>query len=139
MGLRILVVDDHPAVRRGLRGLLASQVGWEVIDEAVDGRDGLEKANHLRPDVILMDLTMPGMGGLEACRLIRENVPDSEVLIVTQHDSPQMLREAMAAGARGYIVKSNAARDLLTAVETVSQHQAFTSLGPPARPAKGQN
>ena len=131
MAIRILIVDDHPVVRHGLRNLLELQPGWEVIDEAADGMDALEKADRLNPDVILLDVSMPKMNGLEACRLIRKAVPASEILIVTQHDSPQMMREALEAGARGYVVKSNAGRDLLAAVEAVSQHKPFTLGGTP--------
>ncbi len=102
------------------------QQGWEVVDEAADGLEALEKADRLNPDVILLDVSMPKMNGLEACRLIRKAVPESEILIVTQHESPQMMREALEAGARGYVVKSNAGRDLLSAVEAVSQHKPYT-------------
>ncbi len=124
--IRILIADDHPVVRHGLRNLLEVQKGWEVIDEAADGLEALEKADRLNPDVILLDVSMPKLNGLEACRLIRKAVPGTEILIVTQHDSPQMMREALAAGARGYVVKSNAGRDLLAAVAAVSQHKPFT-------------
>lgn len=128
MTVRILVVDDHPVVRHGLKTLLSSRPEWEVVDEAEDGIEAVDKANRLKPDVIVLDVSMPRMDGLEACRRIRKNVPESEVLIVTQHDSPQMMREAIGAGARGYVVKSNVARDLPAAVEAVSQHLPFTSL-----------
>ncbi len=130
MSLRILVVDDHPVVRQGLRTLLGGHDDWEIVDEAEDGLEAVEKADHLKPDVIVLDVSMPKMNGLEACRQIRKMVPQSEVLIVTQHDSPQMLHEAIGAGARGYIVKSNAARDLLAAVEAVSEHKSFTAMNP---------
>ena len=125
MSVRILVVDDHPIVRHGLRTLLGGRPEWEIIDEAEDGIEAVEKADRLKPDVVVLDVSMPRMDGLEACRRIRKSVPKSEVLIVTQHDSPQMMREALGAGARGYIVKSDAARDLLTALEAVSQHRLF--------------
>jgi DNA-binding NarL/FixJ family response regulator len=130
MPVRILLVDDHPIVRQGLRTLLEARSGWEVVGEASDGIEALEKVNTLQPDVVVLDVTMPRMNGLEACRLIQQKPKTSglEVLFVTQHDSPQMMREALDAGARGYVVKSNAARDLLEAVEAVSQHRVFTAL-----------
>jgi DNA-binding NarL/FixJ family response regulator len=136
MAVRILLVDDHPIVRQGLRTLLEGRSGWEVVGEASDGIEALDKVDTLQPDVVVLDVTMPGMNGLEACRLMqqkqqqkqKQKTSDLEVLFVTQHDSPQMMREALDAGARGYVVKSNAARDLLEAVEAVSQHRVFTAL-----------
>jgi DNA-binding NarL/FixJ family response regulator len=130
MAVRILLVDDHPIVRQGLRTLLEGRTGWEVVGEASDGLEALDKIESLNPDVIVLDVTMPRMNGLEACRMIQQKRKGSglEVLFVTQHDSPQMMREALDAGARGYVVKSNAARDLLEAVEAVSQHRVFTAL-----------
>jgi DNA-binding NarL/FixJ family response regulator len=128
MTVRILVADDHPVVRHGLRTLLGGHPEWEIVDEAADGFEAVDKADRLKPDVVVLDITMPKMSGLEACRLIRKTAPASEILIVTQHDSPQMMREALEAGARGYVVKSNAARDLLAAVEAVSRHLPFTAL-----------
>lgn len=125
MTLRILVVDDHPVVRRGLKSLLGAHPGWEVIDEARDGMEAVDKSGQLAPDVVVLNISMPRMSGLEACRLIRRNTPQSEVLIVTQHDSPQMMQEAGDAGARGYVVKSNIARDLVRAVEATSEHKPF--------------
>jgi DNA-binding NarL/FixJ family response regulator len=127
MTIRILVVDDHPIVRHGIRTLLAGRPEWEVVDEAEDGIEAVEKALLLKPDIVVLDVTMPKMDGLEACRQIRKNVQISKVLIVTQHDSPQMLREALSAGALGYVVKSDAARDLLSAIEAVSQHRFFSA------------
>jgi DNA-binding NarL/FixJ family response regulator len=126
--IRILLADDHPVVRHGLRTLLSSNPKWTIIDEAADGLEAVEKTSRLRPDLVILDVSMPKMNGLEACRRIRKSVPESEVLIVTQHDSPQMMREALDAGARGYVVKSNADRDLLAAVAAVSQHKRFTVL-----------
>ena len=128
MAVRILLVDDHPIVRQGLRTLLEARSGWEVVGEASDGMEALTKVETLQPDVVVLDVTMPRMNGLEACRLIQQKTSGLEVLFVTQHDSPQMMREALDAGARGYVVKSNAARDLLDAVEAVSQHRVFTAL-----------
>ena len=133
MAVRILLVDDHPIVRQGLRTLLEGRSGWEIVGEASDGIEALDKVDTLQPDVVVLDVTMPRMNGLEACRLIQQKQQKGktsglEVLFVTQHDSPQMMREALDAGARGYVVKSNAARDLLEAVEAVSQHRVFTAL-----------
>ena len=130
MAVRILLVDDHPIVRQGLRTLLEGRPGWEVVGEASDGVEALDKVEMLEPDVVVLDVTMPRMNGLEACRRIQQQKRKTtlEVLFVTQHDSPQMMREALDAGARGYVVKSNAARDLLEAVEAVSQHRVFTAL-----------
>jgi DNA-binding NarL/FixJ family response regulator len=130
MAVRILLVDDHPIVRQGLRTLLEGRSGWEVVGEASDGTEALVKIDSLQPDVVVLDVTMPRMNGLETCRLIQQKQQASglEVLFVTQHDSPHMMREALDAGARGYVVKSNAARDLLEAVEAVSQHRVFTAL-----------
>jgi CheY-like chemotaxis protein len=129
MMTRILLVDDHPIMREGLRTVLQRRSGWEVVGEASNGVEALEKAATLSPDVIVLDITMPEMNGLDVCRQVKQKMPDLEVLFVTQHDSPQMMQEAMRAGAKGYVVKSNAARDLLDAVELVSQHQVFTSPG----------
>jgi DNA-binding NarL/FixJ family response regulator len=127
MTVRILLVDDHPAVRRGLRALLLSNSDWQIVDEAEDGVEAIEKAGRLQPDVIVLDISMPRMDGLEACRRIRASEHKPEVLFVTQHDSPRMMSEAIIAGARGYVVKSNLVRDLVAAVEAVSQHGVFPS------------
>lgn len=99
-----------------------------MVGEASNGVEALEKAETLQPDVMVLDITMPKLNGLEVCRLTRQRTPGIEVLFVTQHDSPQMMKEALGAGAKGYVVKSNAARDLLEAIEVVSQHRVFTAL-----------
>jgi DNA-binding NarL/FixJ family response regulator len=131
MTTRILLVDDHPIVREGLRTVLQRQPGCEVIGEAADGVEALDKAESLQPDVMVLDVTMPKLSGIEVCRIVKQKIPDLEVLFVTQHDSPQMMREALGAGAKGYVVKSNAARDLLDAIETVREHRVFTALAKP--------
>ncbi len=113
---------------------MGERPGWEVIAEATDGQEAVEIAERLVPDVVVLDVTMPRMHGLDACRLIRQSQPGCEVLIVTQHDSPQMMREAFQCGARGFVVKSNAPRDLLAAVEAVSQHKDFIARSPEAPP-----
>ena len=123
--MRVLVVDDHEVVRRGVRSLIQGQSNYEVCGEAVDGQDALEKARELNPDVIVMDVSMPRLNGLEATHLIRAALPYSEVLILSQHDSPEMIRQAFKAGARGYVVKSSIGRDLLAALESVGHHKPF--------------
>ena len=122
--MRVLIVDDHEVVRKGVRSLLA-QSRYEVCGEGVDGEDAIEKARHLKPDVIVMDVSMPKLNGLEATRQVLGILPDAEVLILSQHESPEMVREAFNAGARGYVVKSSIAKDLLVALEKVSRHEPF--------------
>src|SRR4051812_16262034 len=103
MPARILIVDDHEAVRHGIRSLLASNSSWAVCGEAADGLEAIEKARLLHPDVILMDLAMPLMDGLEATKAIREISPETEFIIVSQHDSPASASQASSVGARGFI------------------------------------
>ena len=117
--VRILVADDHEIVRQGLRALLEAQPGWQVVAEAIDGREALDKAKRLRPDVVVLDVSMPNLNGLEATRQIRKALPETEVLILTMHDSEQLVREVLEAGARGYVLKSDAGRALVTAVESL--------------------
>jgi PAS domain S-box-containing protein len=123
--MRVLIVDDHEVVRRGVRSLLQSKEGFDVCGEAVDGRDAVEKAGSLKPDVIVMDVSMPNLNGLEATRLIRNILPDCEILILSQHESAEMARQALNAGARGYVVKRSIAKDLVAALENVSRHEPF--------------
>jgi len=123
--MRVLIVDDHEVVRRGVRSLLSSHLDYEVCAEAVDGQDAVEKARQFTPDIIVMDVSMPKLNGLEAAQEIRTVLPDSEILILSQHESAEMVRQAFKAGARGYVVKSSIARDLLVAMDTVSQHLPF--------------
>jgi len=123
--MRLLVVDDHEVVRRGVRSLLADQEGWEVCAEAVDGQDALEKAREFKPDLIVMDVSMPRLNGLEATRQVRNLLPQCEVLILSQHENREMARQALKAGARGYVVKSSISRDLISAVAKASRHEYF--------------
>ena len=126
-GFRILLADDHPVVMRGLRALLGAQSGWQVCGEATNGREAIEKVSQLKPDVVIMDLNMPELNGLEATRHIRKDAPQTEVLILTLHDSEQMMRQALDAGARGYVLKADAGCELLSAVESVRRHHRFLS------------
>ena len=126
--LRILIADDHEVVRHGLRVILEGRGGWEVCAEVANGRDAVARVKELNPDIVVLDFSMPEMNGLEAIRQIRRTTPRCEVLILTMHDSERLAREFLAAGARGYLLKSDAARLLVDAVERLSRHEAcFTS------------
>lgn len=127
--LRILITDDHEIVRRGLKALLASRTGWVVCAEATNGRDAIALAAQHRPDIVIMDIAMPGLNGLEATRKIRKMLPKTQVLILTLHYSDQLVREVVDSGARGYILKSDASPDLLTAVEALATNRSFFTSG----------
>lgn len=119
MPLRILIVDDHAIVRRGIRSLLESHEGWEVCGEATTGRDAVEQSRRLRPDVVVMDVSLPELNGLDATRQILKIAPDTEVLILTMHHSEELARDALKAGARGFMLKSDADQNLITAVDAL--------------------
>ncbi len=122
---RILIADDHEVVRQGVRSLLEAHPGWEVIAEASDGRDAVEKVAQLGPDVVILDIGMPNLNGLEATRQILRGHPGARVLILTMHESEQVVREVLEAGARGFILKSDAGRDLVAAVEALQRNKTF--------------
>ena len=123
--MRLLVVDDHEIFRRGVRALLHEQPGFEVCGEAVDGQEAIDKARDLKPDVIVMDVSMPRLNGLEAAREIRSLLPDCKVLILTQHENPEIARQALKAGARGYLVKTSVSKDLVSALTKISRAEYF--------------
>jgi DNA-binding NarL/FixJ family response regulator len=125
MTVRILIADDHEVVRRGVRVLLESRPGWRVVGEALNGRDALAKAKQLKPDVVILDISMPELNGMEATRQIVKAVPNTEVLILTMHESEELVRRMVDAGARGYVSKADVGRSLLEAVDAVRRHQAF--------------
>jgi len=125
MALSILIADDHDVVRRGLKSLLQSHPGWEVCAEASNGREAVELAKKLKPQVVVLDVTMPGLSGLEATRQILGVLPRTEILILTMHESEELVGEVLEAGARGYVLKTDTGRDLLRAVEAVSEHKPF--------------
>jgi DNA-binding NarL/FixJ family response regulator len=123
--LRVLVADDHEVVRKGLRSIVEEQPGWEVAGEACDGREAVDKARVLRPDVAVVDVSMPGLNGLEATRQMLRHDAETKVLILTMHESDPLIREVLDAGARGYLLKSDASRDLVTAVEAIRRNKTY--------------
>jgi DNA-binding NarL/FixJ family response regulator len=123
--LRIMVADDHEVVRKGLVALLQAQPEWQVCGEAGDGREAVEKAIQLKPDILILDIGMPSLNGLEATRQILKTIPNARVLILTLHDSDQVVREVLNAGARGFLLKSDAARDLVAAVEALRHDKTY--------------
>lgn len=122
---RILLADDHEVVRAGLRALLEEQSGWEVVAEAADGRDAVDKATKLKPDVVVIDIAMPSLNGLEAVRQIVKSVPNTKVLVLTMYDSDPLIQQVLQAGARGYLLKSDAGRDLVSAIDALRRNKTF--------------
>src|ERR1700684_1987160 len=125
MKLRILLADDHEIVRRGLCALLQKREGWEVCGEASDGREAVEMAKKLKPDVVIVDIGMPSLNGLDTTRQLMQHDPQFKVIVLTITDSDQVIREALDAGARGFVLKSDAARDLVSAVEALQSKRMF--------------
>jgi DNA-binding NarL/FixJ family response regulator len=125
--LRILIADDHAVVRAGLHALLESHAGWQVCGEASDGREAVDKATKLKPDVAVLDIGMPLLNGVEATRQIRAASPNTEILILTMHESEELVQQVVQAGARGYILKDDADRVLIAAVEAVRLHKPYFS------------
>jgi DNA-binding NarL/FixJ family response regulator len=127
--ISVLLADDHDLIRQGIRRLLDSHGNLKVCGEARDGMEAVDKALEFKPDVVVIDLSMPKMGGLEATRRIRERLPETEVLIFTVHDSSATVRDVLNAGAHGYILKTDASTHLLAAVEALSQRNLYFSSG----------
>jgi DNA-binding NarL/FixJ family response regulator len=125
--LRIFLADDHELVRHGIRALLQARRSWTVVGEAADGKEALEKTTILKPDVAILDVEMPNLDGLQVTRLIREATPSVKVIILTMHESHQVVARALKAGACGYVLKSDQAKQLIEAITTVSQGQVFLS------------
>ena len=123
--LRILIADDHAVVRSGLRSVLEAQPEWEVVAEAGDGKEAVTKALQTKPNVAIVDYALPLINGVEVTRRVRARLPDTEVLIFTMHDSDSLVRELLEAGARGYLLKSDATKFLLAAVESLAAHKPF--------------
>jgi DNA-binding NarL/FixJ family response regulator len=123
--LRILVADDHELVRRGLCQTLRARPDWTVCGEAANGREAVALAEQCVPDIVIMDLTMPGLNGLEAARQIRRTLPETEILILTMHESEQLMHAVVRSGARGFVLKSDAGHVLLDAVDALGRHATY--------------
>jgi DNA-binding NarL/FixJ family response regulator len=130
--LRILIADDNESMRSSLRAFLESVPGWSICGEAEDGQVAVAKAFELRPDVVLLDISMPVMNGIEVAKLIRKQVPNAELLVISQHRFRGMADMALEAGARGYVDKAQLSQDLIPAIEAASRHQTAHSSVIPA-------
>jgi DNA-binding NarL/FixJ family response regulator len=124
---RILLADDHEIVRRGLRNLIEDHPEWSICCEAADGREAVAEAMRAKPDIVVMDIAMPRMNGFEAARRIVDKLPRTEVLILTMHESKQLIQDVLKSGARGYILKSDAGKDLVAGIEALLDHKPFFS------------
>ncbi|MGA9528752.1 MAG: response regulator transcription factor [Terriglobales bacterium] len=125
--IRLLLVDDHEVARRGLRSVLAGNPNIEVVAEAVDGEEAIKRAGDLHPEIVLLDIGLPGVSGIEAARSIHKVSPASLIVFVSQHDSIRIAKDALDVGALGYVVKSDAGRDLLPAIEAAQEGRTFVS------------
>jgi len=128
--IRILIADDHELMRRGLRALLAARPDWEVCGEAIDGSEAIEKTKLLRPDILLLDITMPIIGGLDVARTVSRDSPATQVLILSQYEESEMRPHALEAGARGYVSKSEAGRQLLIAIDALVARKSHATQSP---------
>lgn len=117
--IRILIADDHEIFRRGLRSLLESHAEWEVCGEAIDGQEAVDRVKELDPDVVVLDITMPRLNGLEAAQVIRNEAPRSKMVILSQHEPALMRQAALSAGANAYVTKSEVSRELMMAIESM--------------------
>lgn len=122
---RILIADDHDVVRSGLRSLLETRPQWVVCGEAANGRQAVEMCLVLKPDVVIMDITMPNLTGLEATRQIMKALPKTQIVILTMHESPELVREVLDAGARGFVLKTDKGREVMHAVQAMQDQRTF--------------
>jgi len=123
--IRVLVADDHEIVRRGLRATVEAHPDWEVVGEARNGREAVELSLQLRPHIVVLDVSMPELNGLEATRRLREQMPSTRILVLTVHESEQIVREVLKAGAQGYLLKSDAGHELEKAIEALIDDKPF--------------
>ena len=122
-----MVVDDHAAARRGIRSVLAADPTLDVVAEATDVKEALQQAEEFHPDLILLDISLPGRSGIEAAASILSVCPEARIIFVSQHDSVQVAKDAFRVGAHGYVVKSDAGHDLLAAIEAAGEGRTFVS------------
>jgi DNA-binding NarL/FixJ family response regulator len=125
--IKILLVDDHAVVRDGIRARLERSADFEVVGEAVNGREAIQKVEELEPDVVLMDISMPVMNGMDAARYLRENHPDTKVIILTMHEHKEYIQGVIRCGAQGYIVKDVTAQEMISAIKTVIGGETYYS------------
>jgi DNA-binding NarL/FixJ family response regulator len=133
---RVLVVDDHAIIRRGVQGILSTYPEWDLCGEADNGQDAIRLAGELAPEIVIMDVSMPGMNGLEATRIIHDVLPETKALLLTLHSSSEFVRSAFRAGARGYVLKSDAENELVRALNVVIGEGTYVSPAIDARAVK---
>jgi DNA-binding NarL/FixJ family response regulator len=126
---KVIVVDDHAVIRRGVQGILSAFPEWELCGEAENGQEGIRLAEALKPEIIIMDVSMPVLNGLEATRIIHNILPDTKILLLTLHSSTELVRSAFRAGARGYVLKSDAENELVRALNVVAGDGTYVSPG----------
>ena len=126
---KVMVVDDHAVIRRGVHGILQAFPEWELCAEAADGQEAIRLAEAVKPEIVIMDVSMPGLNGLEATRIIRNILPQTKILLLTLHSSMQLVRSAFRAGARGYVLKSDAEHELVRALNVVAGDGTYVSPG----------
>jgi len=124
---RVIVVDDHAVIRRGVQGILGAFPEWELCGEAENGQEGVKLAETVRPEIVIMDVSMPGLNGLEATRIIHNILPDTKILLLTLHSSTELVRSAFRAGARGYVLKSDAEHELVRALNVLAGDGTYVS------------
>jgi DNA-binding NarL/FixJ family response regulator len=124
---RVLIVDDHAFIRRGVQSILHAFPEWELCGEADNGSDAIRLSDTLKPEVIIMDISMPGLNGIEATRTIHKNHPETKVILLTLHENDELVRSAFRAGASGYLLKGDAERELVTALKEVVNDGSYVS------------
>jgi DNA-binding NarL/FixJ family response regulator len=133
---RVLIVDDHAVIRRGVQSILSTYGEWDICGEADNGQDAIRLAGELQPEVVIMDVSMPGLNGLEVTRIMHDVLPETKVLLLTLHSSSEFVRSAFHAGARAYVLKSDAENELVRALNVVVGHGTYVSPAIDSRAAK---